>query len=438
MSETKLHILWVDDEPANLVLLEDLLMAEGYDTTLAESGPRAIELATNNPPDLVLLDIMMPDMNGFEVCDRLREHDILQTTPIIFLTALDDEESRLKGLEKMGDDYITKPINIKLLLAKIHNIIKLHKMRNDTAKVKLQRQVQEQNQRQFSAAWQINENLSNKFQLFVPQQFLKRIAPQGVGSIQLGNVTEEHLTVLFCDIRGFTSIAESQQARETFEWLNAFFNQMSHCISSHNGFIDKYLGDAIMAVFDMTNSHAIDALNSALLMQDSLRKFNRDRHLFSIKDPIRIGIGIDTGIGMIGTLGSNSRMDSTVIGNVVNTASRLEGLTKIYGCQIIASKSAIDTAELMTQSPENNESFQTRWIDCVTPRGKKEPLEIYEVLASQTYAVSPQKILTRPVFDRGTRCWRNGNIQEALKCFQAILTQDPSDTVAQYYLEKCQ
>ncbi len=82
--------------------------------------------------------------------------------------------------------------------------------------------------------------------------------------------------------------------------------------------------------------------------------------------------------------------------------------------------------------------FQTRWIDCVTPRGKKEPLEIYEVLASQTYAVSPQKILTRPVFDRGTRCWRNGNIQEALKCFQAILTQDPSDTVAQYYLEKCQ
>lgn len=304
MSETKLHILLVDDEPANLVLLEDLLMAEGYDTTLAESGPRAIELATNNPPDLVLLDIMMPDMNGFEVCDRLREHDILQTTPIIFLTALDDEESRLKGLEKMGDDYITKPINIKLLLAKIHNIIKLHKMRNDTAKVKLQRQVQEQNQRQFSAAWQINENLSNKFQLFVPQQFLKRIAPQGVGSIQLGNVTEEHLTVLFCDIRGFTSIAESQQARETFEWLNAFFNQMSHCISSHNGFIDKYLGDAIMAVFDNTNSHAIDALNSALMMKDSLREFNRDRHLFSIKDPIRIGIGIDTGIGMIGTLGS--------------------------------------------------------------------------------------------------------------------------------------
>ncbi|EKD08997.1 adenylate/guanylate cyclase [Arthrospira platensis C1] len=186
MSETKLHILLVDDEPANLVLLEDLLMAEGYDTTLAESGPRAIELATNNPPDLVLLDIMMPDMNGFEVCDRLREHDILQTTPIIFLTALDDEESRLKGLEKMGDDYITKPINIKLLLAKIHNIIKLHKMRNDTAKVKLQRQVQEQNQRQFSAAWQINENLSNKFQLFVPQQFLKRIAPQGVGIYSTG------------------------------------------------------------------------------------------------------------------------------------------------------------------------------------------------------------------------------------------------------------
>lgn len=438
MSETKLHILLVDDEPANLVLLEDLLMAEGYNTTLAESGARAIELATNNPPDLVLLDVMMPDMNGFQVCDHLRENPILKTTPIIFLTALDDEESRLMGWQTMGDDYITKPFNTKLLLAKIHNIIKLTKMRNDTARVKLQREVQEQNQRQFSAAWQINENLSDKFQLFVPQQFLKRIAPQGIESIQLGNVTEEHLTVLFCDIRGFTSIAESQQARETFEWLNAFFNQMSHCISSHNGFIDKYLGDAIMAVFDRTNSHAIDALNSALMMKDSLRKFNRDRHRFNIQKPIRIGIGIDTGIGIIGTLGSDSRMDSTVIGNVVNTASRLEGLTKIYGCQIIASKSAVDTAELMTQYPENNESFQTRWIDCVTPRGKKQPLEIYEVLASKTYAVSPKKILTRPVFDRGTRCWRNGNIKEALKCFEAVLSQDPKDTVAQYYLQKCQ
>lgn len=438
MSQNQLHILLVDDEPANLALLEDLLMAEGYTTALAESGQDAIALANNTPPDLVLLDIMMPDMDGFEVCDRLRENAILQTTPIIFLTAVDNDESRLKGLEKLGDDYVTKPFNSKILLAKISNVLKLNKMRTDTAKVQLQQEVQEQNQRQFSAAWEINENLSDKFQLFVPQQFLRRIAPQGVESIQLGNVTEEQLTVLFCDIRGFTAIAESQQARETFEWLNAFFNQMSHCISSHNGFIDKYLGDAIMAVFDCLNSHAVDALNSSLMMKQSLRQFNSDRHRFHIDKPIKIGIGIDTGIGMIGTLGSECRMDSTVIGNVVNTASRLEGLTKIYGCQIIASEAAINQADFMTKQLENPQDFQSRWIDCVTPRGKKNPLEIYEVLASKTYNVSQAKIITRPVFDRGTRSWKNSNISEALKCFEAVLSQNSTDKVAQYYLKKCQ
>lgn len=437
MSETQSHILLVDDEPANLVLLEELLISEGYSTDLAESGLEALELAQKSPPDLVLLDIMMPDMDGFEICEKLRENRRLQTIPIVFLTAMDDDQSRLKGLEKMGDDYITKPFKSELLLAKITNILKLNKMRSQTNQVQLQRQVQEQNRRQLSAAWQINEYLSDKFQLFVPQQFLKRIAPEGVESIQLGNVTEEELTVLFCDIRGFTAIAESQQARETFEWLNAFFNQMSRCISTHNGFIDKYLGDAIMAVFDRPNDHATDAFNSALMMKQSLREFNRDRRQFKIQKPIRIGIGIDTGIGMIGTLGSEYRMDSTVIGNIVNTASRLEGLTKVYGCHIIASKVAVETAESMTDRQAKSNFFYTRWIDRVTPRGKTQPLEIYELLGSRNYPISETKIRTRPLFDRATQAWRNSRIEEALELFEAIIAKNPSDQVARYYIRRC-
>ena len=437
MSETQPHILLVDDEPANLVLLEELLISEGYSTDLAESGREALELARKSPPDLVLLDIMMPDMNGFEVCDKLREDVRLKTLPIVFLTALDDDTSRLKGLEKMGDDYITKPFKSELLLAKVTNILKLNQMRSQTAQVQFKQQVKEQNLRQLSAAWQINEYLSDKFHLFVPKQFLKRIAPKGVESIRLGNVAEEELTVLFCDIRGFTAIAESQQARETFEWLNAFFNQMSACISSHNGFIDKYLGDAIMAVFDRPNCHAIDAFNAALMMEQNLQDFNRDRHQFKIQQPIRIGIGIDTGIGMIGTLGSEYRMDSTVIGNIVNTASRLEGLTKVYGCHIIVSSAAVSAVTLMTENREESDSFQIRWLDRVTPRGKKNPLEIYELLGNQTYPISQLKIQTRSLFDRATEVYKNGDFKEALELFEAIVDQNPSDQVAQYYIQRC-
>ncbi|MCZ0899394.1 response regulator, partial [Microcoleus sp. HI-ES] len=338
----------------------ELLLMKGYTTVSALSGDEALSLARASRPDLILLDIMMPEMDGFDVCDRLRKDTALQTVPVIFLTALDDDTSRIKGLEMMADDYLTKPFNSRLLLAKVENILQLSQMRSQAVSSQFHQQVREQSKRQIAAAWEANEYLSEKFQLFVPEQLLGRIAPQGIESIQLGNVTEEELTVLFCDIRGFTTIAESQQARETFEWLNAFFTKMNECITSHGGFIDKYLGDAIMAVFDKPNSHALNAIEAAVAMQETLQEFNASRHKYNLESPVNIGTGINTGIGMIGTLGSDRRMDSTVIGDVVNTASRLENLTKIYGCQIIVSENAIVRArEFLNGISSNSHSKES-------------------------------------------------------------------------------
>ncbi len=258
------RILLVDDDPTNLMLLEELLLCEGYEPLLAAAGLEALEVAAQSVPDLILLDVMMPEMDGFEVCSRLREDVRLQAVPVIFLTALDDDQSRLRGLEMMGDDYLTKPINSKLLLTKISSILRLRQMRSQQAQSEISQLVKEQSRQQIAAAWEINDYISEKFRLFVPQQYLNRIAPKGVESIQLGNAKEEEITVLFCDIRGFTAIAETQTARETFEWLNAFFTQMSQAIASHHGFVDKFLGDAILAVFDRPENHAEDALNAAV------------------------------------------------------------------------------------------------------------------------------------------------------------------------------
>lgn len=474
MSNKSPCILLVDDEPANLILLEELLHLQGYVTVSAPSGEEALEMARLSRPDLILLDIMMPEMDGFDVCDRLRKDTALQTVPVIFLTALDDDTSRLKGLEMMADDYLTKPFNSRLLLAKVESILQLSKMRSQAVSSEINQQVKEQSKRQIVAAWEANESLSEKFQLFVPEQLLKRIAPQGVESIQLGNVTEEELTILFCDIRGFTAIAESQEARETFEWLNAFFTKMNDCINSHGGFIDKYLGDAIMAVFDRPNSHARDAIESAVAMQESLDDFNAIRHQYNLQYPVNIGIGIHTGIGTIGTLGSDRRMDSTVIGDVVNTASRLENLTKIYGCQIIISETALIHArefinetspesklneqlllkcdlEIETEdniissddrstllhdhSPSNN--YYYRWIDRVTPRGKQQAIEIYEVWAASNPA-SEAKQLTQALFDKAIQGWQAEKFVAALGYFQQIAEQNPADTVVTFYIQRCQ
>lgn len=449
MSNPSPCILLVDDEPMNLRLLESLLASAGYQTQSATSGIEAIQLAQTCIPDLVLLDVMMPEMNGFEVCHYFRQQELLKTIPIIFLTALDDEDSKLKGMEQMGDDYITKPFKSRLLLAKVANLIQLQEIRQASNQTLMKRRIQETTKRQLSVAWQINEDLSEKFRLFVPEQFLNRIAPEGVESIRLGNVTEEELTILFCDIRDFTAITESQNPQETFEWLNAFFNKMSVCITSNYGFIDKYLGDAIMAVFDRPQFQSQDALNAALMMKKSLQEFNHYPSFQNRQHPIKVGIGIHTGKGMIGTLGSEERMDSTVIGDVVNTASRLEGLTKVYGCTIIVSQSTlehlnktstwVDTVSdsLVTQYPVNRDLFYWRWIDSVIPRGKQNAIEIYELLGTLSSTFSASEVLILSQFDQGIQAWKNQDYEEALGYFQTVLQHNPNDTITALYIQRC-
>lgn len=375
------YILLVDDEPVNLILLEHLLEPEGYETFSADSGEQALTVAKQVRPSLILLDVMMPDMDGFEVCRQLRADPTLQSVPIIFLTALADDESRLKGLGLMGDDYLTKPISNSLVLAKVANTLRLTQMRSTEFRVKIRQQAE----RQVNAAWSISESLLEKFRLFVPDQLLNRIAPKGVESIQLGNAIEAEVTALFCDIRGFTSIVEMQEATDTFEWLNAFFSSMNQVITDHGGFIDKFVGDGLMAVFDRPQCHAQDALNTALAMQQTLGEFNSTYEQYNLQQPLKVGIGIHTGKAMMGTIGSDRRMDSTVIGDVINTASRLEELTKLYSCSILASDRVI--AEI-----KHPEAFQLRWVDRIAPRGKQQEYDLYEVLG-----VHPTPVLDVPL-----------------------------------------
>ena len=431
MTSNASYILLVDDDPSNLFLLEELLHSEGYQTQSALSGSEALAIAQQDQPALILLDVMMPEMDGFEVCQRLRADPGLQLIPVIFLTALVDDEARLKGLESLGDDYLTKPIQASLVLAKIASLMRLNQLRVQQSQARVRQEAKEQSYRQMTAAWQINEALSEKFRLFVPEQVLCRIAPQGVESIQLGNATEAEVSILFCDIRGFTAIAETQSANETFEWLNAFFTGMNEAITAHYGFIDKFLGDAMMAVFDRPGNHAQDALSAAVMMRKLLAEFNSNRLVTQLAQPIKIGIGIHSGIAVIGTIGSEHRMDSTVIGDVVNTASRLEELTKVYGCPIIASDAAIAYLD-------QPNLFHYRWIDCIVPRGKQQENDLYEILGTQTTVIDVAKARSQPLFAQAMQAWQQQNWPIALTYFQAVAAEDTTDSVAALYITRCQ
>lgn len=379
MTTTESHLLLVDDDPQNLFLMSEVLELEGYTVQLATSGMEALAAIKETLPQLVLLDIMMPDINGFEVCQHIRNDPRTASIPVIFLTALDDDQSQLKSIDVMGDDYLTKPIQMTLLLKKIASLLKLTQLRNEAYQRQLAKQfqemqaIQQQYRKQMISAWKISEALAEKFHLFVPKQFLTRVAPRGVESIRVGNAIESDMTIMFCDIRDFTAIVESQQARQTFNWLNVLFEQINQAVTNHNGFVDKYLGDAVMAVFDQEDHHATDALKATISICKALAQFNCDRQQFELANPIRIGIGLHSGIGLIGTVGANQRMDTSVVGDVVNTASRLEELTKTYRCPVLSS-------ETLLQRLPADHTFQFRNLDRVTPRGKSTPLDIYEFL----------------------------------------------------------
>jgi two-component system sensor histidine kinase ChiS len=390
MSLPDSYILLVDDEPENLLLMTEILETEGYEVRQAESGSKALELVEEAAPQLILLDIMMPDMDGFEVCRRIRHDPQNATIPVLFLTALSDDDSLLQSIEVMGDDYLTKPVNINLVLKKIMSTLKLLEIRDTVHQKQLVQKNKEVEDihdkycRQMTAAWTISEAMTEKFHSFVPKQFLDRVAPKGLDSIKIGSSFESEMTILFCDIREFTAIAEFQTAQDTYRWLNAFFENVNDAVMQNNGFIDKYLGDAVMAVFDREAAHAVDALNAVTQVCHALETFNRDRHQFELQDPINIGAGVHSGTGLIGTVGTNQRMDTTVVGDVVNTASRLEDMTKIYQCPVIVSEDVI-------RFLPDDHAFRFRRLDQVKPRGKRTALDIYEFLSCSTALNKPAR-----------------------------------------------
>jgi adenylate cyclase len=211
------------------------------------------------------------------------------------------------------------------------------------------------------------------FERFVPNKFLLTIAPDGMENIQVGVASKRHLTILFSDIRSYTSLSESMTPLETFSFLNQYLAFMGLAIDNSGGFIDKYIGDAIMALFDDDTSDC--ALYAALSMRQLLAEFNRERDRKGLP-PIEIGIGIHRGEVIMGTVGFSSRIDSTVIGDAVNVASRVEGLTKNYGCPILVTSDTIAAL----QHPEQ---FHLRLVDkSVKVKGKDEAIAIYELVES--------------------------------------------------------
>jgi class 3 adenylate cyclase/HAMP domain-containing protein len=271
------------------------------------------------------------------------------------------------------------------------------------------------------------QDLLDAYARFVPQDFLKFLEKGSIVDVRLGDQVRREMTVLFSDIRQFSTLSETMSPEENFNFLNSYLKRIGPEIRNHSGFIDKYIGDAIMALFP---SNPKDAIDSAIAMMRSVRAYNADRAKSGYQ-PIAIGIGINLGWLMLGTLGEDQRMDGSVISDAVNLSSRLEGLTKYYGASIL-------TTDATLRRVEGSASFRARLIDRVSVKGRSQPVNIVEILDGDTEERIEQKLRTKPDFIKALALYHDRDFRSAFSSFHELGLRDPKDGVFAIYAERCE
>ena len=410
-------IVCVDDEQTILYSLKiELKQAFGdqYLIETAESGEEALELIKELLEDqheipLVISDYIMPKIKGDELLKHI--HTLSPNTRKVMLTGQADISAVANAIKYAQlYRYIAKPWDLEDLALTAQEAVKSYfkdKQLADKNK-ELERKVE-------------------TFHKFVPVQFLKLLNLEEYDHIKLGNCVEKFMTIMFADIRGFTTMSEQMTPQENFDFINSYLQQMEPIIDKYHGFIDKYIGDSIMALFP---TNADDAVQTAIAMLKQLVTYNQGRQRAGY-GAITIGIGLHTGPLMLGTVGGKNRMDSTVISDAVNLSSRVEGLTKTYGTPILI------TSLLLRQLTDVSQ-YKIRVIDNVTVKGKTKAVTVYEVFDADSSASQALKLETLADFEQGVKCFHNEQFGQARDFFEKVCQINENDKAAQIYLNNCQ
>jgi adenylate cyclase len=339
-------VLVADDNADNRQLLEDILRGQGYQPLIARDGEEALRIAREAIPDLLILDINMPGLTGFDVCAELKADTMTQPIPILMLTALTDVENRVKGLGLGADDYVTKPYSPRELVARIDARLR---SKSNTDELRA-----------------TQELIRQTFERFVPSKVVHRLL-EDPGQIRLGGQLQE-ITIVFADLEGFTSVAERAAPDMLISVLNQYHALMVRHVKTQEGTIDKFMGDGIMALFNTPlpqADHALRAVRTAIAIRDALPEFH------SGIDPqfrLNINFGIHTGEAIVGNVGCDELMNFTAIGDAVNLTSRLEDISK--GGQILISESTHRIVRDYVQA----EKLGPKMV-----KGRETPVTVYDV-----------------------------------------------------------
>jgi adenylate cyclase len=340
-SVTPGRLLVVDDNKVNRLLLGRGLEQQGHQVAFAENGRQALELLHQGEFDLMLLDIQMPEMDGYQVLEKVSCDLNLRDIPVIVTSALEELDSVVRCIEMGAEDYLIKPVNPVLLRARIGAGLEKKRLRNQ------------------------QRELIKRFATAEVAQDLEE------SGFSLGGRFIE-ATTMFSDIRGFTTLAESQSPADTIELLNTYYTLMFEAISGQGGVVNQMVGDGLMAIFGAPvplPDHAAQAVRAALEMIDMINLFNIDQATAK-KPNIQIGIGIASGQVIAGYTGTQHRATYTCVGDTVNLAARLEAYTKVAQVPILIDESTRQSL---------SETFKVDDLGNVDIKGKNQAVRIYSV-----------------------------------------------------------
>ena len=335
------HLLVVDDNKVNRILLSRGLEGQGHRVETAENGKQALEKLRTQPFDLVLLDIEMPEMDGYQVLETCLQDPDLRDIPIIMTSSLDELDSVVKCVELGAEDYLNKPINPVLLRARVNASLEKKRLRDEQRKL---------------------------FRTFATPEVADELLRTG---FSLGGKYVD-ATVLFADIRSFTSYAEKEDPAEIIDLLNDFFALMFDAITNHHGTVNQMVGDGLMAIFGAPiprQEHREDAVRAALEMISLLDGFNQQQAMLN-KTQIQIGVGVATGRMIAGYTGTQERATYTCIGDTVNLAKRIEDHTKVIQRPILIDQYTREglPAEIEVEA-----------LGALLFKGKQQPIQTFAV-----------------------------------------------------------
>jgi class 3 adenylate cyclase len=340
------RILVVDDTPANVKLLVDLLTMKGYAASSAVNGEDALAMVAARAPDLVLLDIMMPGLSGYDVCRRLRADPATALLPVVLCTSLDAQQERVNGIEAGADDFLSKPINRPELFARVKSLLRIKALQDEVLA-----------QRAQLAQW--NETLEARVQEQVGQLerlgrlkgfFSPHLAEAIIaGGHELLKTHRREISVVFIDLRGFTAFTDRAEPEEVMELLHAYHAAMGHIVLAHGGTLERFAGDSLMVFFNdpvPIDAPAEQAVRMALAMQQAFPPIGDAWRKRGFE--LALGCGVAQGYATLGAIGFEGRWDYAAIGNVTNLAARL--CAEAAGGQVLVDRKTMAKVESLVEA----------------------------------------------------------------------------------------